>query len=282
MEWCCPLSLPCQSGLLYRSKQLHSHRCLHMSLLFYTSYYMILRFLLCFNFKVGTFQLVLATDFLHTHAFYLYENVTNDNSTANTSSCQLYRAVMGYDARDLQNYYNLDLTPGELVNLHKVPGNTGRIGDWRFNFTLPPEQSTAEHRCRRWARRQTPIDITLLEVQSCPCTRQQLRHDRRFWLGYYSGLSSRPSCATVLLSGSQHTLECCYKESGALIVGPREGGTFKLYNPLFFYENYYQEDLLPYEDCCVNSRRCGLYYTHRLSSDCSDYRPLSPCKQQSP
>ena len=223
------------------------------------------------------FQLVIATDFLQTHAFYLYDNSTV-NDTFSPCQQRIYRAVMGYDARDFQNYFNLDLTPGELTMLHDRPGNTGREGDWHFDFTLPPEQATAEQRCMIWAKRQRGIDIASLEVQSCPCTRQQIRYDRRFWFGYYSGLSSRPNCATLLFSGSQHTLECCYDESGALTVGPNEGGGFRLYNPLFFYENYNQEDQLPYDDCCVSSQRCTLYYAHRPSVDCSDYEPLVPCK----
>lgn len=225
-----------------------------------------------------TFQLVLATDFLRTHAFYLYDG----NNSTYTSSCQqqLYRVVMGYDAKDLQNYFNLDLQPQQLIMLHNMPGNTGRNGDWQFDFNLPLEQATAQLRCRIWAKKQQPIDLSSLDVQSCPCTRQQIRNDRRFWFGYYSGLSSRPNCATVLLSGSQHTLECCYDDAGALILGPVDGGgTFKLFNPLFLYDNYYAEDLLPYQDCCVNSRSCALYYMHRPSIDCSDYRPLFPCKQ---
>ncbi len=228
-----------------------------------------------------TFQLVLATDFIQTHAFYLYENSTFNLNASSTCPQQLYRPVMGYDARDFQNYYNLDLLlPQQLVMLHHIAGNTGRIGDWHFDFTLPPDQLTAEQRCLLWAERQQPesIDIYMLDVRYCPCTLQQLHLDRRFWLGYYSGLSTHPNCATVLLSGSQHTLECCYDNVGALIVGPREGGSYKLYNPLFFYENYFREDLMPYEDCCVNSQRCKVYYAHRPYDDCSEYEAPFPCK----
>jgi hypothetical protein len=187
---------------------------------------------------------------------------------------------MGYDAKNLVNYYNLDLLPQQLIMLHNVPGNTKRDGDWQFDFTLPPDQATPLQRCRIWAKRQQPFDTSSLDVQSCPCTRQQVHIDRRFWFGYYSGLSSLPNCATVLLSGSRHTLECCYDEAGALILSPKVGaGTFKLFNPLYLYDDYIREDLLPYEDCCVNSRSCGLYYVHRPSVDCSDYEPLIPCEQ---
>lgn len=224
--------------------------------------------------------MVLATDFVQTHAFFLYDNSTTHNTTDSLCDQRVYRAVMGYDAKDLQNYFNLNQPAQQLAMLHNLPGNTGRTGDWHFDLTLPPGQATAEQRCLLWAKRQERqpnIDISSLEVKYCPCTLQQLLWDKRFWFGYFWGLSSSPNCATVLLSGSQNTLECCYDTGGALIVGTR-GGSYKLYNPLFFYENYRQEDLLPYYDCCVNSQRCKLYYSHKPFDDCSLYKPIVPCK----
>lgn len=186
--------------------------------------------------------------------------------------------MVGYDAKDFNNYFNLNLPANQLVTLHSVQGNTGRMGEWYFDFSLPPGQTTAEQRCLIWATGQKArIDTSSISVK-CPCTRSQITWDFRFWFGFSLGLSSRPDCATVLLSGSQHTLECCYDRYGALIVGPREGGSYKLYNPLHSYYNYYQEDVLPYFDCCLNSQRCGLYYAHRPYDDCSRYEPLFPCK----
>ena len=228
-----------------------------------------------------TFQLILATDFIRTHAFYLYDG--SDSTNASTCQQQIYRVVMGYDAKDLQNYFNRNLHPNQLLLLHNMPGNTGRNGDWQFDFTLPPHQWSAEKKCRSWGvrERRRPLGTAnLVEVQSCPCTRQQILNDRRFWFGYYSGLSSSPNCATFLLSRSQHTFECCYDESGALLLGAAErGGTLKRFNSLFFYDRYVREDLRPYEDCCINSNSsCSIYYEFRGSVDCSDYDPPSPCK----
>lgn len=224
---------------------------------------------------MATFQLVIATDFIQTHAFYLYEYST-------ISHFDWQRAVVGYDAKDFQNYFNLDQMPQDLVMLHRVAGNTGRIGEWHFNFTSPPGQVTAEQRCRAWARRQRGqlLDITSIQIRHCPCTRQQAERDWRFWFGYFWGLSSNPNCATVLFSGSQHTLECCYDRFGALIVDPtdRGAGSYKLYHPLLYNSEYYEEDLLPYYDCCTHSRRCQLYHTLRPIDNCSKYTPFIPCK----
>ena len=222
---------------------------------------------------MATFQLVIATDFIQTHAFYIYADSTITPFLWQT-------AVVGYDAKDLRNYFNLNLPSQQLVMLHNTEGNTGRIGEWHFNFTSLPGQVTAEQRCVNWARRQRGqlIVISSIRVRHCPCTRSQAEMDWRFWFGYFWGLSSSPNCATVLFSGSQHTLECCYDRFGALIVGPPEGGSYKLYHPLIFNEEYYREDLMPFSDCCVNSRRCRLYFTFRPYDDCSRYTPFIPCK----
>ena len=216
---------------------------------------------------------MLATDFIQTHAFYIY-------STSSVRGEATPPVVVGYDAKDFQNYFNFIRSPQELFMLHNVIGNTGRNGEWYYNFTLPPGEITADLKCLLWVRAQIeqPLDISSLRVQYCPCTKQQALLDWSFWFGNTWGLSSSPNCATALFSGSQHTLECCYDRSGNLLVGPIEGGSYKKYNPLFYYENYLQDDLMPYIDCCVSSSRCDLYYKYRPSDDCSKYIPFIPSK----
>ena len=218
---------------------------------------------------------MLATDFVQTHAFYLYHD-----STLNLPSWQ--RAVAGYDAKDFQNYFNFDLPADQLTQLHATAGNTGRRGEWHFNLTSPDPLLTPEQHCTMWSRRQdqgdVQLDLSSIQTNSCPCTRAQAERDWRFWFAFYWGLS-RSDCAIVLFPGGQHTLECCYDDLGALIVGPSEGGgSYKLYNPLSFARESYLEDVKPYEDCCTSSERCRVYYQHRPSDDCSRYSPPSPRK----
>lgn len=209
---------------------------------------------------------------MQTHAFYIYLN-----STLALPSWQ--RVVVGFDARDLTNYHNVELQSEETSRLHTLTGNTGRIGEWYYNFSTPVEDFSAEQRCAMWAQRQETVAANATSGSSlalaCPCTRQQAQRDWSFWFGYYWGLSSYPGCATVLFSRSQSTIECCYDDAGALIVGPRLGGSFKLYNPLFFYQQNFFEDVRPYRDCCVDSNRCRTYYKYRPSDDCSAYSPPS-------
>lgn len=48
-----------------------------------------------------------------------------------------------------------------------------------------------------------------------------------------------------------------------------------MYNPLFFYQQNFLEDVQPYRDCCIDSNRCRIYYKYRPSDDCSAYSPPS-------
>ena len=210
---------------------------------------------------------MLATDFVQTFAFYLYED-----STLNLPNWQ--RFVIGYDSKDFTNYRTIQLdSPQDYMQVNNVIGNTEKLGEWFFDFTSAAEDVSAEARCLLWAKQQIKGNINPASLPRCPCTRKQAFRDWNFWFAYYWGLSSRSNCAMALFSRMQSTTECCYDSTGALLVGPSQGGTYQLYNPLFFFQSNYLEDLSPYQDCCVHSKRCHLYYRHRPSDDCSAYIP---------
>jgi len=152
-----------------------------------------------------------------------------------------------------------------------IQGNTGRNGEWLFDFTST--DPNAESRCLGWAMEQNAGEEAMPGALRCPCTENQARTDFRFWFAYYWGLS-RQNCAIVLFSRSNSTIECCYDSAGALLVGPDTGGgTYLKHNPLFFYQRSLAEDLNPYQDCCVNSKRCQRFYQIRHYDDCSAYQP---------
>ena len=218
-----------------------------------------------------TFQLVLATDFLTTYAFFLY-----DDSTWSLSRRFWPRVVIGHDNKDFTNYDNIQLTSPEYLRIQNIQGNTGRTGEWYFNYTAQGEVDSAKL-CLQWAQRQdSNVSAAFEGVLSCPCTRQQAWRDWRFWFGYYWGFSARPNCATLLFSRRQSTIECCYDDDGSLIVGADDGGSFLLYNPLFRHRQNVLEDRQPYRYCCEESKLCQLYYLHRPSDDCSMYVNIRP------
>ena len=216
-----------------------------------------------------TFQLVLATDYVHTYGYFLY-NDTNWNTNLMSGR----HVTIGYDARDFINYVRINLPSQHLVD---VEGNTGINGEWYFNFTS--SEATNPYRlCRTWSYEHTNFYNYIPSRILCPCTHQQALLDWRFWFGYFWGVSSRPNCATFIFSQLQGTTECCYDSDGSLIIGPRSGGSYLQYNPLFYYHQYFSEDYLPHEYCCIESKLCQLYYEHRPSSDCYQYSPPKPCE----
>lgn len=192
------------------------------------------------------------------------------------------RVVIGHDPKDYTNYHNVALPPGTQYSvMDKIIGNTGELGQWYFNFTSDSE-TNSEQLCLEWDRRER-LKIENFETHfsglpSCPCTRRQARRDWRFWFASFWGLSSRPNCATLLWSRRQATIECCYGDDGSLLVGPSTGGSYLQHNPLFSFRGYFTEDRTPYQQCCEKSERCGLFYTHRPSDNCSNYIPPRRCK----
>ena len=223
-------------------------------------------------FQVVTFQLVLATDYLTTYSFFLYDEASWDLRRRFWP-----RVVIGYDAKDYSNYENVQLSSNQYLRIHEFQGNTGRTGEWYFNNTSPGETNSAGL-CLKWSQRQVNMTSVFEGVPSCPCTRLQAWRDWRFWFGYYWGLSARPNCATLLFSRVQSTIECCYDDDGSLIVGANNGGSYLLYNPLFLHQQNAREDRLPHRYCCEDSKLCQLYYEHRPSDDCSNYVTVRPCK----
>ena len=223
-------------------------------------------------FQVVTFQLVLATDYLTTYAFFLYDEAT----------WHLYRRfwpriVIGHDAKDFTNYNNLQFDQNQFLRISQVEGNSGQDGEWYFNYTATGEIDSATL-CRTWSQRQGNVSAKFDRSMSCPCTRRQAQRDWRFWFGYYWGLSPRSNCATLLFSRQQSTIECCYDTDGSLIVGANDGGSYLLHNPLFRYQQNVLEDRAPYRYCCEQSTLCQLYYKHRPSDDCRNYVNFRPRK----
>ena len=221
-----------------------------------------------------TFQLVLATDYISTYGYYLYNDSNWDPNQAFSRP-----VTLGYDASDFDNYEQMSLPrTGDYFIIDEIPGNTGQNGEWYFNFTSS-EAANPSRLCHKWSQDHTKFRPYLLGNLSCPCTYEQALLDWRFWFGYFWGVSSMQHCATFVFSQLQGTVECCYDFDGSLIVDSRYGGSFFRYNPLFYYQQHLLDDRQPRQHCCIDSNLCQLYHLHRLPSQCSQYNPPKSCKQ---
>ena len=183
--------------------------------------------------------------------------------------------VIGYDAKDYVHYLNVDNSES-FTEIDTVTGNTGKAGEWYFQVIDPDLDLDPEQECFKWVGQQEEdtIEEYFAGLPSCPCTQSQAKNDWRFWFGWSWGLSSGPNCATLVWSGRQSTVECCYDEgTGALLVGGTTGGSYRLHHPLFSHEDYVTEDQQPFKHCCQSSKLCSFFYTYRPSDDCSGYDP---------
>ena len=221
---------------------------------------------LCFFPQTLTFQLLLASDSVDTYAVFLYEK---DGIIWNRESRDI---VIGYDSKNYISYLNVDGSKN-FIEIDTLTGNTDSEGEWYFQLTDGDDDTNYERECFKWANRQKKnvFEEYFEGLPVCPCTRQQARRDWRFWFGWRWGLSSAPNCATLVWSGRQSTTECCYDDSGALLVGMSAGGSYKLHHPWFSNRDYITEDEQPYEYCCQRSDHCSMFYTHRPSDDCTGY-----------
>ena len=191
------------------------------------------------------------------------------------------KIVIGYDAKDYVNFKNVEVSEDDYLTIDTVIGNTGEEGEWHFQVTGSGEETNYEKECFQWEQRQKEgtVEEYFEGLPSCPCTRWQAQLDRRFWFGWRWGLSTSPNCATLVWSRRQSTIECCYDEdTGALQVGPKAGGSYKLYHPWFFSTESVTEDKQAYTYCCELSNQCSTFYTYRPSDDCSSYIPSRPSK----
>ena len=221
---------------------------------------------LCFFPQTLTFQLLLASDSVDTYAVFLYEK---DGIIWNRESRDI---VIGYDAKNYISYLNVDGSKN-FIEIDTLTGNTDSEGEWYFQLTDGDDDTNYERECVKWANRQKKnvFEEYFEGLPVCPCTRQQAWRDWRFWFGWRWGLSSAPNCATLVWSGRQSTTECCYDDSGALLVGKSAGGSYKLHHPWFSNRDYITEDKQPYVYCCQLSDHCSMFYTHRPSDDCTGY-----------
>ena len=196
-----------------------------------------------------------------------------------------YSPVIGYSAGDGINFETLNV---EFWNLNVTVGNTGSPGVWIFQLFDTQDNQSAEEDCKAWydsEKLEGPVDFVDQSIlNSCPCTIEQARANRRAGWSWGFRYASRENC-TVLWWPRRTgwswwrrepigTVECCYDEFGSLIVGPKSGGTSKKYH--FYYEaaQHVNLDLIPYQDCCVRSSRtelCDYYYELRKSDNCSFY-----------
>ena len=217
----------------------------------------------------NTFQLVVVSDGVVTFALlnYLQDGLEWFGRVA--------AAAVGFTSDDAAYFVNhfLSRTP-HVVNLagHRL----------FYKLSLPTNPCATSSRCLTWYNEDIdahgcsyPFWTAFLEP--CPCTHFQASHDGRFrvYKWRYGLICFVSSFARPF--GVQ--TECCYQWlvtlGGALVEGPVLGGSSNRYSSVVNPQLHQQLDVQPYEDCCIHTNLCHLYYERRPSTSCQGYVPPS-------
>ncbi|XP_029962393.1 fibrillin-1 [Salarias fasciatus] len=235
--------------------------------------------------ETNTFQCVLATDGARSFALLRYGEMN-----WGPGQREHHDALIGYtDGK----YSFVEKTtppdnlfgPGGRYRPQQLNGTLGKSGQLVYNLTGPTGSEAApETRCQAWAMKQPDPAGWIKDLPSCPCTRTQALEELSF-LQDTADLSSKVQMLrgqrwgsaaghvfrSVLSSGKGAGKRCVYELDGPLLAG---------YNEAYFSEHSKQrhidEDLLPFQWCCIQSTLCHLYLDKRPLDRCQGYSWGSP------
>nr|XP_021336607.1 fibrillin-2 isoform X1 [Danio rerio] len=233
--------------------------------------------------ETNTFQCILTTDGLRSFALLRYGDM-NWGPGQRTH----HDALIGYtDGKN--NFHNeIPNPPNNLFNSggryrpQTVTGNTGELGKLVYDLTGSDKTSSDPQRqCHIWAFSEPDPKEWALGLATCPCTRVQAQEDLAF------GPETLPSEQTaqvrdlrsmrwggkrgrvvqsILFNKQRAGKRCLYDPEGPLLAG---------YSERFFTEDKAQQhidnDLLPFQWCCVQSPLCDVYLAKRPLDRCQGY-----------
>ncbi|XP_038046056.1 fibrillin-1-like [Patiria miniata] len=246
------------------------------------------------NKNTNSFQAVLVTDHTHGYVIFNYERCGmnwNENLLPNDN------VIQGFTCGQSGNKFYLDIPSDLRFRPGNMVGNTGMYGRWVQQLdNLPDNFVNPRLYCRNWYSRQFVTMSTLFwwfqTAHTCPCSWMNAFLDPRWThigFNYFlpnSGSSS--SVAAVCYARrfqfpNNAGLLCCYSTSTwSLLRGVRSAvvaSVFEHYpvSPLFstesFYNQRYDQEVLPRYYCCSASTLCHLYDDYRPAMGCWRYRP---------
>ncbi|KAJ8014227.1 hypothetical protein DPEC_G00038060 [Dallia pectoralis] len=178
--------------------------------------------------------------------------------------------------------------PGGQYRPQEVIWNTGKLGQLVYDLTGPAEsEQDPQVRCQAWAVKEPEPKDWAAGVASCPCTRAQAMEDLAFGpetlpvnlqdrkrvqdlRGMRWGGSDGDVFQSILSNRYGSGKRCVYDPEGPLLTG---------YSERYFSgataQKHIDEDLLPFQWCCVQSSLCQLYLAKRPLDRCQGYSWLS-------
>ena len=163
-----------------------------------------------------------------------------------------------------------------IEGIDELPGNTNITGKWFFRLEKSTGQLNAKQKCINWFKEQPDPRHYTSYLEPCPCSFRQARMDERFSFNWreWPKLCAYSSFPSVDGWGQ----ECCYSTDwtswGALILHYPACGSSHMYHKFTASEKHKLNDVFGYEQCCMKSSLCDLYYKRRPVDDCKEFQPL--------
>ncbi|XP_062320510.1 mucin-like protein [Osmerus eperlanus] len=177
--------------------------------------------------------------------------------------------------------------PGGRYRPQTVMGNVGKLGQLVYDLTgHKGNNMDPKLKCQLWALKEPDPALWSARVSACPCTRSQAQEDLAF------GPETLPDQLTAqvrqlrelrwggvggqvfqsILSNRYGSGKRCVYD----LQGPLQGGYSERYFTGASPQTHMDEDLLPFQWCCIQSPLCHLYLAKRPLDRCQGYGWLSP------
>ncbi|KAM8945437.1 uncharacterized protein RCH25_048709 [Pelodytes ibericus] len=235
--------------------------------------------------ETNTFQCILATDGTLSFALIKYYNML-----WGPGQRVHHRASIGYTNGDGIFYNDPQAQKNNTYGAegryrpHKVLGNTNRTGLWAFCLDTPTTASKTNYyqKCWNWYYSEPDAFTWTTALPPCPCLKSQAAKDFNviseiiptFNADHIKNLRALQSNGTTFQSTLPNQYlagrRCVYDSDGYLINGFSD--RYIIYDSsLKRTESHIDQDLLPFQWCCVNTPLCHLYYDKRPLDSCASY-----------
>ncbi|XP_062511306.1 mucin-like protein [Corticium candelabrum] len=225
----------------------------------------------------NTYQVVLATDGKQTFSLFNYPSDGLQWSGRGTA------AVVGYTSHDASVFYSHYLSGfDEVINLVSHRSDNGQVGQLLYQVSEDTNICAGNSVCLNWyfddIDREGVSPIWYFSLPPCPCSLVQAASD---WAYQWYRSTSTSVCYVSSFPSPFYDsqVQCCYSLpefgffDGFLLNNLPQGGTANRYHASRFSLFHSNFDIQPYEDCCIKTDLCNLYYLRRPSQSCFGYFP---------
>ncbi|XP_061766911.1 fibrillin-2 isoform X2 [Nerophis ophidion] len=229
--------------------------------------------------ETNTFQCILATDGARSFALLQYGDMN-----WGPGQRENLEALIGYtDGKNIHIETTMPpenlFGPGGRYRPQQVKGPLGKLGQFVYDFNeIDKSYADPGLMCQSWAMKEPEPAEWTEGLPSCPCARTQALEDLSFLqdtANHGEKLTTLRNQRWVGAGGHIFKSILSHKESGKRCVYDPEGPLLAGYNERYFTsrrnQKHIDEDLLPFQWCCVESPLCHYYLSKRPLDRCNGY-----------